>query len=401
MNHKIKEFILSKKHIISKTCLFIAIFLMNIAAVSAVISTSSYQSQNLETDKLFESSSLKAYAQFSLDEGQGIKLKVTKIPTEYPWINRDLSGNVVAPEIGSIIIAQNTEAIQFKDMNGLIREIPAGSRFYGTVEAIKAPRRFQKDGYITVNFNKLKIKTKSIELENPVSISTEAKPSVKSKLKKAATVGAYTLGGSLAGPILTYSILSRTASVFGGALMTNPYVLGGSAAAGGAAGLAVGLLKKGKLKNLEPGTELKLELSNSWLLSAEQQMPFASPKESNKNIEAYTEAHLEPELKPVEINIVEVKKSKDIYGSKGLLVTFDYKNNSTEPLRYTSFKLYDSMGKEYEISPRKFEDSIFGEVPKAGRLSLNFPTDFPKAIHELKALKRFNQKALGSAKVLL
>lgn len=334
-------------------------------------------------------------------EGQKLQLRVSRVPTEFGWVDRDIEGNLIPPKLGDVVVSQTTEDIMLADNYYL----PQGSKFYGRVVDLNEPKHFLRDGNIGLEFYKIEVNHNEIELgEDAFSFNTDPGPSVKSKLGKLGTVGAYAVGGTLAGAYLTFAI-------GGVALASNPYVIGGAAGAGAAFGLASGIFKKGKLYDLEPGTELDLTLNNTWLLKLEENgmlnTAMAHMKDSI-NSKDYKLKH-DPKIKsqelslkqPVDLEVLKVKKSKTAFGTKALAVTLNFKNNSKEELRYSSFKLVDSMGKEYEPSPHKLDDSLFGSLSKEGQLKLYYAVEFLKAPHTLKVVKRFNQEALSEIDVLL
>ncbi len=334
-------------------------------------------------------------------EGQKLQLRVSQIPTEYGWVDRDIEGNLIPPKLGDLIVSQTIEDIVLADDYYL----PKGSKFYARVVDLSEPKHFLRDGHIGLEFYKIEINHTEIELgKDAFEFNTDPGPSLKSKLGKLGTVGAYTVGGTLAGAYLTFAI-------GGVALASNPYVIGGASGAGAVFGLASGIFHKGKFYDLEPGTELDLTLNNTWLLKLEETGMLNTAMDHMKdklNEKDYKLKH-EPEIKTqeltlkkaVDLEVIKVKKSKNAFGNKALAVTLNFKNNSKEELRYSSFKLVDSMGKEYEPSPHKLDDSLFGRLAKEGQLKLYYAVEFLKAPHTLKVVKRFNQASLSETDVVL
>lgn len=339
---------------------------------------------------------IKARASYEFYPGQKLNLRVAQIPTNFPWVEKDLEGKVLPPKVGDIVISQTVADLDLG--NG--KFLPGGTRFYGRVKSLTAPRRFQKDGHVVMEFFKLEVGGHEIAFgDSSVEVSTEREKNLKSKLKKAGTVGAYTLAGAAGGAFMVYKI--------GGlALASNPYALAGGGALGATLGLATGIFKKGKLYNLEPGTDLALELDSSWLVYLEDNNLLKDEKgvyltdydlygkRTNKFRKNNTPS-------PVDLKIISIGTSKNIYGQKSLAVTLRYYNPTRNMLRHSSFKLLDSMGKEYEPTPRNFADEFFGELPKAAEMTLYYPVEFLKAPHVLKVVRWLDQKVLAAHEVLL
>lgn len=346
----------------------------------------------ITTRKLLEPK-IKAGIQYEMEKGYKIPLRVTFMPSKYPWLERDEEGHIKTPDVSSVIVTQNIEDVYLEggiDNHQLM--IPKGSKFHARVKEVVKSKRFLRDGYVVLEFFKLEVPGGAI----PVEMTSDTKDrSLKNKFKKAGKVTAYTAGGAIAGPLITYLILGK-AGLFGLSLASNPYVLGGSAAAGGAIGFAIGVSRKGKFNRIVPGAELNLNLANTWVVQISEALANANEKNSNKLAKA-----LQPKKRSlVDLEILSVKKIKSVFGGGGLAVEFKYRNNTREQLRYTSFKLYDSMGKEYDVEPKSIKDDIIGTVPKEGEMTLHFGVDFPKAIHTLKILKPFNYKEMARAEVI-
>lgn len=339
---------------------------------------------------------LKTGIQYDLLKGQEINLRVSQIPSPYPWVDRDIEGKVIPPEIGDVIVSEIAEDIDL----GTSRRLPAGTKLYARVKDLVEPKRFQRDGHIVLEFFKLESKNFIVNFSDKASakVSTEREPSIMSKLKKSATIGAYTFGGALAGPLLTYQI----SGPFAGSLLTNPYVVGGAAGAGAAVGLASGIFKKGKLYSLEPGTELDLKLDNNWALAlADPRMD----KDFKRPMTKLKAASIDPNFRSksqgdFDLEVLEIKKSRNSFGQKCLAVKLKYENFSRVELRSSSFQLIDSMGKEYYPTAKNFNDS-FGAFPKKKEITLLFDVEFPKAPHLLKVVELFGRRVLASQKIVL
>ena len=359
---------------------------------------------------------IKAGVQYSIPKNQKIELRITKIPKKLPWLERDDEGKVEAPEEDSVIVAQNIEAIEITDEYGTKKIIPQGTKFYAKVLETSPAKSFWRKGKAKLEFFAIdpygseekfepdysmeKYNGKDlVEVESSASqIKLEGELSYNSKgtgLKESLTnlsgTGGYALAGAIAAPFIIFSVTKGLGNLFAFSAITNPYVLGGTAAVGASAGLAYGIMKKGKTINLEPGSELIIELANPWLIvsaleDAEDKKETTLTQNSNKDFL---------------LEVLEVKKKRDEFDDQCLMVSINYENKTNEELRYSSFQLVDSMGKEYEPSISSFDHNIFGELPRKGNLKLFFNVDFPKTLHQLRALRVYDQKALATVDVVL
>lgn len=364
----------------------------------------------------FAQETIKAGIKYSIPKDQKIELRITKVPKKLPWLERDDEGKVEAPEDDSVIVAQNIEAIEITDEYGTKKTIPQGTKFYAKVLETTPAKSFWRKGKAKLEFFAIDPYGGEEKFEPDYSMSkyngkdlVEIEPGaghvdfdgeldytskgtgIKDALTNLSGTGGYALAGAIAAPFVVFSVTKGIGSIFAAsAAVSNPYVLGGAAAAGATAGLAYGIMKKGKTINLEPGSELEIELANPWLI--------VSALEEAEKQETVTQNNINKDFR---LEVLEVKKKRDEFGDLCLRVSIYYENKTNEELRYASFQLVDSMGKEYEPSISSFDGSIFGELPRKGQLQLYFNTDFPKTLHQLRALRIYDQKALATADVVL
>ena len=325
---------------------------------------------------------------YQIPKSQSIKLRVTQIPTEYPWIEREVGWTVKLPEIGSNIVAENVEDIKLTDSFGGAMTIPAGSKFYAKLSNSTKAKSFWRKGHVELSFYKLEMAgSKSIDLSNLEFNSKDNVNIVGDSLKNIAATGALTLAGAVALPLAVFHI----SSLAGMSMFSNPYALGGAAALGGGIGLVYGIKRQGKAFVIEPGTEVSMKIDDAWLISQQlepcenQQAPVVKAKVKDK----------------YKLEILDIKKTKDEFDDTCLKITIHYDNQTKEELRYTSFQLVDSMGKEYEPSISSFDIDIFGSLPNQATLNLYFATDFPNTVHQLKVRRYIDQKILAEEKIVL
>ncbi len=320
-----------------------------------------------------------------------LKLRVTEIPQELGWIQKDLDGNTVLPRKGSIIVFESTENLKISSLDNSFNYLPAGTKFWARLNTVADAKSFNRKGKIKLDFYQAQIPidsgSKQMDLEG-ISFDSQAKSKpLTNSLKSISRVGAYTLGGALSGPFVALSITGS--GLLGLGALSNPYVLGGSSALGGALGLVYGISKKGSDYTLEPGSELNLELKEPWQLEPISLDKTALDQQAQINNSKF------------EMKITQVSKTKDLFDEKALKIKLNYKNLSKEKLFYTNFLLIDSMGKEfYPANHREDEYSTDG-LPPEGSLELVYSSDFLNAIHSLRVLTSYNQKLLCEQKIFI
>ncbi len=381
------------------------------------ISNTSYS--NAKDPVQDEDSKIKLGASYELNKKQKINLRITEIPKKYPWIEKDLKGKTVNPNYDSIVVAENAKAIKIKDSKGDSYTIPANSKFFAKVGNVIPAKRFWRKEKVKLEFFAIavsdgtydeyfeetsfspydgrhnlepQLSTDAMKLDNNLSFDSAKDGKGDSVLKNIGMLGAYTLGGALAGPVMLFSISSIVGAVTTVSAFSNPYVVGGAAAVGATVGLALGIMRKGGDMKIEPGQEISISLNDSWAITK-----LLDPNLKNKSTLVAEKIN-----NKMTLDITKVKKIHDGFGDPALKITFDYINRTDLPLTYTSFQLVDSTGKAYEADAMSLNPIFFEEeLPKQGSLDLVFTIDYPKATHQLKVLSPRSRKTLIYKKVIL
>ncbi len=355
---------------------------------------------------------LKAKVEYNLELNKDLKLRVIKIPTEFGMIELDGNGTTANPKKGSVIVTETVEDLHIIAADNTTRVIPAGTKFYARILGVNHEQKYQKDGSVEMEFFKFEVPGSAEVYLRDKSLSASTKKE-KSSLAKALSVGAYSLAGMVVAPLATALGLGLSGNIVSLGAGASPYIYGAAAVLGGGLGLAYGITHKGVMRKVEPGTEIKVKPSDKWQLSMSESLP---------SLEELTKARAEleqqkskiandcspgancpqdPALLPVVIDIVKIKRSTDIYGSPSIRVSFNFKNNTKEKLRYSSFVMVDSMGREFEASPSTIEEDSIGEIPESGLFTMNFPVEFLKSVHYLQVRSSHKQRVLASVKVVL
>jgi hypothetical protein len=399
------------------------LILLVINPLSAVIAGSkikdSKSTQDCEQSQdLILERSLKAHIEYKLEYDEEIPLRVTQIPTDFGMINKDIEGKliplntnaeVVLENIYDIRLSENSNAKGQLSTNNMKEELssdslrillPKGSKFYAKVKSSELAKSFNRDGFVTLEFYKIEVnissKSQSISIPQGVlkADNMELRESFSNKASKVGKALGYTLGGALIAPLVSYQIAGVLA-------FSNPYVTGAAAATGAAIGLAYGIASKGKNFNLEPGSEIKLKLNNDWLLSELDSESFINTK-AQENIKEPTSTEPKTQLaQKALLKINKIKKTASNFNQKCLKINLDYENKSTEAIRFLSFRLVDSMNKEYFPDGDSFKGGQLAELSQTGNLDLIYCVDFSKAIYNLELRGMNSYELLATERVVL
>lgn len=131
--------------------------------------------------------------------------------------------------------------------------IPKGTVAHGIIKESSEARRLGRDGYIDLSFDYL-VTPDGREIPIEGKMSTKLHP-IKAAAKIAATDIGYTAAGGVVGGIFAAQALGIEA-----AIASNGYTIAGGAALGGAVGLGMSLIRKGKDVLISPGDEIKVKI---------------------------------------------------------------------------------------------------------------------------------------------
>ena len=355
--------------------------------------------------------SLKAHIEYKLEYDEEIPLRVTQIPTDFGMINKDIEGKLIPLNTNAEVVLENIYDIRLSEnsdsdnQQGSISKIllPKGSKFYAKVKSSELAKSFNRDGFVTLEFYKIEVnissKSQSISIPQGVlnADNIELRESFSNKASKVGKSLGYTLGGALIAPLVSYQIAGVLA-------FSNPYITGGAAATGAAIGLAYGIASKGKNFNLEPGSEIKLKLNNDWLLSELDSQSLINSEVQGDIKDITKSSTIEPKnqlAKKALLKINKVKKTASNFNQKCLKINLDYENKSTEAIRFLSFRLVDSMNKEYFPDGDSFKGGQLAELPQTGNLDLIYCVDFSKAIYNLELRGVNSYELLATERVVL
>jgi hypothetical protein len=132
--------------------------------------------------------------------------------------------------------------------------IPRGTLVHGVLSTLEGPKRAGRNGYINTVFDYLITPDRR---EVPIEgNSTTRDPKGKAAAKVVGRAAGYTAIGGVVGTLMALQV-----GGLAGAAASHGTTLAGGAAIGGATGLTIAMLMKGKSVMLQPGTEMHVKLS--------------------------------------------------------------------------------------------------------------------------------------------
>ena len=254
--------------------------------------------------------------------------------------------------------------------------IPTGTIVHGIVNCIQDPKNMGRDGYIDVKFDYM-VTPDGSQIPIEATLSTKD-PVVKGVAKTVAHHAGYTLLGGVAGGFLALNTMG-----LGAAVASNGITLGAGAAVGGAVGLTMAIIKKGKGFNLTPGDELKIKLSN------ELDMPVYT-KDAFRQEEIFLEG--------LDVKINDIKFEKDPFGIENTITINLGVNNYTD-YTFSTFDiaLVSNTSQVFFASPFGDTSLWFRTISPGDRVlgKLSFSVSDKKANHWLVFYDRKTKKELA------
>lgn len=307
---------------------------------------------------------LKGGVTYCVPSGTPFKLKLTQVPTNgLRLLDRDLDGKLIPAKLGDVISAKVTEDIYVDDK----KVIPEGTVFHGKVAKIHDPRRFYRQGWLELSFDRLKTPDGKV-------FAFEAKAdnfknsTARSKLQGAGRIAAHAAGGAIVGALVAYQLFGMEHTIDSYGINIGAGAAGGAIIAGGYAAY-----EKGPKAVLEPGDDLNMQFDIDLIMPA-----AVEPVARRKN---YT-------LQGLEISINKVKTRKDNLQGGGSMkcLTVSVDNNTDQTLNSIDCFLLDSEGNKHAICAGLDEDSefIFHIEPHSLKeVKMTFRVEFAKLKYTL------------------
>ena len=254
--------------------------------------------------------------------------------------------------------------------------IPVGTIAHGIVKMVGDPKNNGRDGYVDINFDYL-VTPDGSEIPIQASFTTKAKP-IKGAAKMVAHHAGYTLLGGAVGGFLALQYLG-----LGAAIASNGYTIAGGAAVGGAVGLTLAIIKKGKGFMIKPGDELKITVDSTL------DMPVYSK-------DAFRQEELLLDGLNVRINSVSLEK--DPFGVENTITLSLGIDNYTD-YSFSTFDIALISNTQQSFFPSPFGDTSlwFKTISPGDRVvgKLSFNISDKKARHWLVFYDRKTKKPLA------
>lgn len=254
--------------------------------------------------------------------------------------------------------------------------LPAGTIAHGTVKQITDAKRLNRNGWIELTFDSL-ITPDGREI--PIEGQMTTKSNVATSIAKGVGHSTlHTVGGGVVGGYMALNLLGLE-----GAIASQGYTILGGAAIGGAIGLAVSLIKKGKDVMLSPGDEIKVRLETKVVL------PVLS-EEALKQEEILYDG--------LNVKITNLSLEEDPFGEENTYGINLVINNFTDKT-FSSMDIAVASESNHIFYPSVFGDNtlMFKVINPNDRMAgkLSFAVTNPKKKHWLVFYDRYSRKPIA------
>ncbi|HEY9679710.1 MAG TPA: DUF4352 domain-containing protein [Drouetiella sp.] len=213
--------------------------------------------------------------------------------------------------------------------------VPGGWYMHGVVTEAMSAKRLGRDGYVTVQFDKLVSPDKQFEV--PFDAHVSSKQSTAKALAKNAAITSVHMGyGALGG-----SILSVQFTGIGGAIATHGISVGVGAGIGATIGLIGAAKRKGDISQITPGDDMKMVFAQ----------PITLPGFDSKLIPS---AKPPAKLENFDVQIKSVAFGKDPNGDKKsarLAVEVVVNNHTKNEYGFAQMAVVSDRGEYYYPNP--------------------------------------------------
>jgi len=325
--------------------------------------------------------------------GKSPLLHTSVTQTEYKRPQRPIVNTgderVVPPDtVLELILSTEIEAGETKEGDELFGKIskdvlvdgrvvlPRGTVVHGVLSTMEGPKRAGRNGYITVRFDYLITPdAREVPIEGN---STTRNSKGKAAAKVAGRAVGYTAIGGVLGTlmVLQYGGLAAAAASHGTALA-------GGAAIGGAAGLTIAMLTKGKSVMLQPGAEMHVKLSEPLKLPT-MTMP-------DEKAEDYSITGLEVKVTGMRID------RRPSGGAGEITLKLDILNETKNTFSTFEIGLEDELGNVFFPSAPGDSDLSSSRIKPNSHFdsSITFIVDNVKSRYKLVLFKPYSREALA------
>jgi hypothetical protein len=325
--------------------------------------------------------------------GEFPKLRSNVTQTEYnrpprPTVNKGDERVVVAGTDLELVLSTEIEAgetMEGDEFFGKISKdvlvdgrvvIPRGTVMHGVLSTMEGPRRAGRNGYINTRFDYLITPDgREVPIEGN---STTRDSKGKAAAKVVGRAAGYTAIGGVVGTlmVLQYGGLAAAAASHGTALA-------GGAAIGGAGGLTIAMLTKGKSVMLPPGAEMHVKLGEPLKLPT-MTMP-------NETAEDFSIAGLKVKVAGMRVGRHPLGEMTDI------TLTLDILNETENTFSMFDIVLEDDLGHVFFPSPLGDTGVLSSKIKPSSHLNSNitFSVYNVKIRHKLVFFKPFSREPLA------
>jgi hypothetical protein len=250
--------------------------------------------------------------------------------------------------------------------------IPYGTRVHGVLTTLEGPKRAGRNGYINTRFDYLITPDgREVPIEGN---STTRDSKGKAAAKVVGRAAGYTAIGGVVGTVivLQYGGLAAATASYG-------CDLAGGAAIGGAAGLTIAMLMKGKSVMLQPGAEMHVKLSEPLKLPT-----MTMPDET-------AEDYSIPGLK---VKVAGMRIDREM---TEITLTLDILNQTENTFSTFEIGLEDELGNVFFPSPLGDTGMWSSKIKPSSHLNsdITFSVDNVKSRHKLVFFKPYSREPLA------
>jgi hypothetical protein len=254
--------------------------------------------------------------------------------------------------------------------------IPRGTVLHGVLSTLEGPKRAGRNGYINARFDYLNTPDgRKVPIEGNSS-TRDSKG--KAAAKVVGRAAGYTAVGGVVGTlmVLQYGGLAAAAASHGTALA-------GGAAIGGAAGLTIAMLMKGKSVMLQPGTEMLVKLSEPLKLPT-----MTMPDETAEDFS----------IPGLEVKVAGMRIDRHPFGEMTeIKLTLDILNQTENTFSKFDIGLEDELGNLFFPSPLGDTGMWFSKIKPSSHINSNitFSVYNVKIRHKLVFFKPYSREPLA------
>lgn len=254
--------------------------------------------------------------------------------------------------------------------------IPRGTKVHGVLLTMEGPKRAGRNGYITARFDYLITPDgRKVPFEGN---STTRDSKGKAAAKVVGRAAGYTAIGGVVGTVIVLQVGGLAAAAAG-----HGSALAGGAAIGGAAGLTMAMLTKGKSVMLPPGAEMHVKLSEPLKLPT-MNMPDETAGD-------FSIPGLTVKVEGIRVDQRQVGETSD------MTLTLDILNETENTFSNFEVALEDELGKVFFPSPFGDSDILSGKILPNSHVkgNITFSVDSVKNRHKLVFFKPYSRDPLA------